>query len=84
MLNQGKFWTWSGSGTAVTRLDSSVTLTNNSTAGDMVAINSVLYAVAGSSDNGYSWDGSSATLTDEGNTNTDVPRGTILGLKISR
>lgn len=84
MLNQGKFWTWSGSGTAVTRLDSSVTLTNNSTAGDMVAINSVLYAVAGSSDNGYSWDGSSATLTDEGNTNTDVPRGTILAEQAGR
>lgn len=77
-INQGAFWTWGNSGSLWSRLDAATTLTNTSTACDMVALNSVLYAACGSSDNVRSWDGSSPTLTDEGNTNGDAPRGTIL------
>lgn len=77
-INQGAFWTWGNSGAVWTRLDAATTLTNTSTACDMVALNSVLYAACGAGDNVRSWDGLSAVLTDEGNTNSDAPRCSIL------
>jgi hypothetical protein len=77
IVNQGKIWRWSGSGTTLTRVDASVTLSNTSNRVRMVILNRRLYIFSGSGSNVRSWDGASATLTDEGNTNTDPPRGDI-------
>ena len=74
-VNSGKVWQWSGSGSTWTRIDSGFTASNTSDPVNFAILNGRLYIFFGSTDNVRSWDGLSATLTDEGNTNTDPPRG---------
>ncbi len=76
VVNGGRVYTWPGAG-VLTQLGAVVF--NNSTSNVSFAIlNGVLYIMPGQSDNTYSWDGAAAALTDEGNTNADAPRGTLL------
>ncbi len=77
MVNSGRTYYWDG--TSMTYTQIGATVFNNTTTNVAFAVlNSVLYISPGNSDNGYSWDGAAAALTDEGNTNADVPRGTLL------
>lgn len=76
-VNQGRTYYWQGSGLVWTQIGA--TQFNNTTTNVSFSIlNGTLYIAPGQNDNGYSWTGGAAVLLDEGNTNTDVPRGTLL------
>jgi hypothetical protein len=75
-VNTGKTYYWGGSGMGVTQIGTTV-FSNTSTNVSFSILNGTLYIAPGTGDNNYSWTGS-GSLTDEGNTNTDGPRGTLL------
>lgn len=72
-VNAGKIYYWAGTGTAWTQIGST-TLTNTTTRVQMVILNGILYIFSGASDNVYSWNGTDASLTDEGALQTDPPQ----------
>lgn len=73
-VNDGLFWEWLNSGGVYTRVGTTV-LTNTSSPVSFSILNGILYILSGTDDNCWSYDGT--TLTDEGNTNTDPPRGDL-------
>lgn len=82
-VNSGKFWSWDGSSTSWTRVGT-VQLNNVSLPVTMVELNNRIYVACGISDNGYSWNGTDAEFLDEGNTNTDMPRGSLIWMQADR
>ena len=70
-VNSGRIFKWEGSAASFTEIDPTVQLNNMTLPVQMYVLNGRLYIHSGNADNVRSWDGSSATLTDEGNTNTD-------------
>lgn len=72
-VNTGRIFKWEGSALDFTEIDPSVLLNNQTLPVQMYVLNGRLYIHAGNADNVRSWDGTSPTLTDEGNTNTDAP-----------
>lgn len=77
-VNSGRVWNWQYGGSTWNRIDASVTLTNTTSDVGLIILNGRLYIFAGALDHVYSWDGISATLTDEGDTNTDPIKGSIV------
>ncbi len=77
IFNGGKTYTWNGSAASAT-IFGATTFTNATTNIANAILNGVAYCSPGQSDNGRSWDGVALDWTDEGNTNADVPRGTLL------
>lgn len=75
-VNSGKTYYWQNSGTTWTQIGTTV-FTNTTTNVSFSTLNGRLFIAPGTSDNNYSWSGS-GSLTDEGNTNADPPRGTLL------
>jgi hypothetical protein len=84
IVNEGKIWSWAGTGSSLTRVDSGVTLNNQTTHISFAVLNRRIYIHAGANDNVRSWDGTSATLTDEGNTNADAPRTSLAIVQAGR
>ncbi len=82
-VNNGKFWTWGGSGMIWTQIGAT-TLNNTTEPVGLEIVNGILYVYGGTSDNTYSWNGSAASFTDEGNTNTDPPRASIIAQQSGR
>lgn len=76
-VNGGRTYYWQGSGLAWTQIGATV-FNNASTNVGFAILNGTLYISPGQSDNQYSWTGGAATLLDEGNTNADGPRCTLL------
>jgi hypothetical protein len=72
-VNGGRIFKWEGSATSYTEIDPSVSLSNTSNPVGFGILNGRLLIFSGNGDNVRSWDGSSPTLTDEGNTNGDPP-----------
>lgn len=77
VINGGRTYTWNGSASTSSALGA-LTFSNQTANVANAILNGIAYIAPGQSDNGYSWDGAAAALTDEGNTNADVPRGTLL------
>lgn len=77
ILNGGNTYLWNGTSTSPTALGST-TFANTTENIASAILNQVAYVSPGQSDNGRSWDGAAADWTDEGNTNADAPRGTLL------
>jgi hypothetical protein len=82
VVNGGRTYYWSGSGTAFTQIGTTV-FNNTSNNVSFAILNGTLYIAPGTSDDVYSWTGS-GSLTDEGNTNTDPPRCTVIAQQNGR
>ncbi len=77
IVANGRVYKWEGTGSAFTLIDAGVLLSNTTRNVEMEILNGRIYIYSGPDDNVYSWDGLSATLTDEGNANTNPPRGRV-------
>jgi hypothetical protein len=82
-VNDGKFWTWDGASQTWSRVGTTQ-LSNRTAKVCMVSLANRLFVFSGENDNVMSWNGTDASFTDEGNTNTDPPRGDIACVQSGR
>lgn len=77
VINGGRTYNWNGTALTATLLGST-TFSNTTENIANAILNGIAYVSPGQSDNCRSWDGAASDWTDEGNTNADTPRGTLL------
>jgi hypothetical protein len=83
-VNTGRIFKWEGSSTSYTEIDSSVTLSNTSGKVSFGILNGKIAIFSGPDDNVITWDGVAASLTVEGDTNTDPPRALVCGTQAGK
>jgi hypothetical protein len=77
-VNGGRIFKWEGSSQNFTEIDPTVQLVNTQNPVSFGVLNQKIGIFAGPDDNVWSWNGTAATLTDEGNANTDPPRTSLV------
>jgi hypothetical protein len=83
VVNSGRFYFWGGSGTTWTQIGTTQ-LNNISKLVGICILNGRMFFFCGKDDHVYSWDGIAASLTDEGDSNTDPILGSLCAVQAGR